>query len=65
MENNNLLVSILRIPSKVDDLLNKLDKIAQGYEPYEYGLPIYNDGVKAQMREAVYQWLLENKEVCK
>ena len=48
--------------SKVDKLLSTLDNAAREYEHYEYGLPLSNESVMAQMREIVYTWLLNLKQ---
>lgn len=41
---------------KIDELLSQLDAIAKDVDSYEYGLPMYDENVKARMREALYMW---------
>jgi len=40
--------------ARADDLLNRLNEFCYDYE---HGLPIYDDGKMAQMREIVEDWL--------
>lgn len=42
-----------------DELLSELDRVARNYESYEYGLPVGADHVGAEMREAIYRWLVK------
>lgn len=50
------VADLIRKPELVDELLDSVDDIAREHSAYEYGLPMYNDQAKAQMREAVYRW---------
>lgn len=47
---------LVKNPAKCDELLEVLDEIAKDVSHYEYGLPLYDDGSKARLREAIYQW---------
>jgi hypothetical protein len=38
-----------------------LDKVARGYNEYEYGLPYHDDGLMALMREAIDESLKDEK----
>ena len=40
--------------ARADDLLNRLNEFCYDYE---HGLPIYDDGKMAQMRDIVEDWL--------
>jgi hypothetical protein len=42
---------------RMDTLINTLDAIARDYDPYEYGLPIYDADGMLIMRLAVETWL--------
>ena len=41
---------------RIDELLDKLDNIARGYDHYEYGLPT-DDVTKQMLRDAVVAWM--------
>jgi hypothetical protein len=45
---------------EINELLTKLDSIARTNDT-ECGLPLINESVKTQMRECVWDWLVENK----
>jgi len=47
---------LVKSPAKCDELLEVLNEIARDICAYEYGLPIHDDGSKARLREAIYQW---------
>lgn len=47
---------LVKNPAKCDELLEVLDEIARDVSSYDYGLPMYDDGSKARLREAIYQW---------
>lgn len=50
------LKDLVQNEAKCDELLNALDAVAAGVDSYEYGLPMYDDGAKARLREALYRW---------
>lgn len=50
---------VLEQPGLADELLSDLDSIARNYESYEYGLPVGADHVGAELREAIYRWLVK------
>ena len=41
---------------KCDELLLALDSVASAVNSYDYGLPMYDENVKARMREVLYVW---------
>jgi hypothetical protein len=45
-------------PTLVNNLLDELHKVAVAAGGSEYGLPIFDNGSRALLREAVYRWLL-------
>lgn len=47
---------LVKNPDKCDELLEVLNEIARDIDAYEFGLPLYDDGSKARLREAIYQW---------
>jgi hypothetical protein len=51
------LVNAVNDPATVDELLSTLDKIAKDFDHHDLGLPVYDAGAAAQMREAVYRGL--------
>lgn len=53
-----IAISNPQLVQLVDKLLSELDNIARNHDSYDYGLPLYGDDTKAQLRECVYQWLL-------
>lgn len=40
----------------IDDLLTSIDAIAKSAGSYEYGLPMYEEAKKYELREAVKEW---------
>lgn len=48
--------TLVRDPAAVDELLKRLDELAKNHNTFECGLPVWNEGQMALMREAVYQW---------
>ncbi len=50
------LKDLVKDQAKCDALLSELDEIARDVCGYEYGLPMFDDGHKARMREAIYRW---------
>jgi hypothetical protein len=50
------LKDLLKDQAKCDELLSELDAIAVDVSSFEFGLPMYDDGAKARMREALYRW---------
>ena len=52
------ITRLLVNPEIADTLLENLNQIANDHNSYEYGLPIIMEDDKAQLREAVYQWLI-------
>jgi len=52
----NALEILVNNIDKCDELLAVLNEIAVDINSYEYGLPLYNDGAKARLREAMYHW---------
>jgi hypothetical protein len=47
----------------IDDFLTKLDEAARRYDSCELGLPLYDDGQRALLRETVYQFVANLEEV--
>lgn len=54
---------ILGRPELADEVLRELDAIARDYDGYEYGLPTSSPPTAAQMREALYRWLVRLDDV--
>lgn len=50
------LKDLVRNTQKCDELLAALDEIATDVDAFEYGFPMHDEGAKARMREAIYQW---------
>lgn len=50
------LKDLVNDQEKCDELLSRLNEIARDVDSYEYGLPMYDDGAKSRMREALYRW---------
>ena len=48
--------------SDIDDLLWRLDAYASGVDIYEYGLPLYDEGQRAKMRDVFREWLAALKK---
>ncbi len=53
----NFVKYLMANPQIVDELLSELDGIAQEYNHYDYGLPIFNDEEKEKMQVAVQKWV--------
>lgn len=51
------IVLALAAKETVDSLLHEIDGIARESCNYDYGLPMYEEGATARMREAVYRFL--------
>ena len=49
---------LLKDQGKCDELLIELNAIAMDVNSYECGLPMYDEGAKARMREALYKWAM-------
>jgi hypothetical protein len=52
------LSQLVANPTPVNNLLEKLHKAAIAAGGSEYGLPIFDNGSRALLREVVYRWLL-------
>jgi hypothetical protein len=50
------LIDLVRDPGLVDALLHDLHVIADETNHFECGLPLYDEGAAARLREAVYRW---------
>jgi len=52
------LGQLIANPTPINNLLDELHKTAVAAGGTEYGLPIFENGSKALLREVVYRWLL-------
>ena len=48
---------------KIDSLLESIDDMAKTENAYEYGLPLYDEGQKARLREVVLKWIAQAHDV--
>ena len=56
MNQTDLVMFLIKNPDVVDQLLVQLDEAAKQSDPYEFGLPVYNDMARAQLRMVVARW---------
>lgn len=52
---------LVESPALLNELLRDLDEIARDIDSYEYGLPMYDEGAKARMREAICRWAVKDR----
>lgn len=45
----------------MNKIIKRLDIVARNNDPHEYGLPIYDEGQMALMREAITEIIKEEK----
>lgn len=62
MSMNEKIAPLLKDKEKINQLLMTLDDIAASYDLYGFGLPINDEQVLIQMREAVLDWITNHLE---
>jgi hypothetical protein len=53
----NKLATVVLNQELVDKFLEEIDTVASFWNSYEYGLPLTNEGERAQLREVVYKFV--------
>lgn len=57
MNVDELVLWLVDNPGETSKLLQALDRVARNEDSYEYGLPMFNESLNAQMRCSVLQWM--------
>ena len=57
------LMDLVLDSKKIDSLLESIDDMAKTENAYEYGLPLYDEGQKARLREVVLKWIAQAHDV--
>ena len=54
------LKDLILDPSVLDNLLTELDSIASSFSSSEYGLPLYDEGNRALLRQCLLRFLAQS-----
>ena len=55
-DSQTLLLDLVKDEQRCMQLLEALDKNAKKVDSYEYGLPLWSEEHRAQLREVIYRW---------
>ena len=55
-DNRTLLLDLVKDEQRCMQLLEALDKNARKVDCYQCGLPLWEESLRAQLREVLYRW---------